>query len=251
MVKRISKNKKSQKKRSQARKQNRKVSTTQSRRRSRKVSMTRSRRRSRKVSNKKKRSSKRSRKVVKKISKRQRRSRRRSRKQKQRGGAVLTDEEINRWKTGKTEQEFNSELKRLQDLLTQMSDAPPDSTTTDDNEIIRTNTVNRKDQIEDIKKTRTFNSDVGALQIGNLLELPAGHSSNPTPQRRKAIPPPPQLRRDNRKRLTQRQNKGDKTATKIATAAVRATKAASVPVDPQECFDIERDGNSVTVTRVE
>jgi len=258
MVKRISKNKKSQKKRSQARKQNRKVSTTQSRRRSRKVSMTRSRRRSRKVSNKKKRSSKRSRKVVKKISKRQRRSRRRSRKQKQRGGAEVlglairpwTPSESKRWSES-TEQEKRDELRRLKTTITMNADEQDIIA----EQISHINASLPSDAGEsELSKSSAaipFDSD-GNLEdltkkaVGAVGDTPADHSSK---RPRKALTSPPNLDRANRKRLTQ---KGDKNVTKSADATVRAKTIASRSVDPQECFYIKRgeDGNSVEVTRV-
>jgi hypothetical protein len=265
MVKRISKNKKSQKTRSQARKQNRKVSATRSRRRSRKVSTTRSRRRSRKVSNKKKRSSKRSRKVVKKISKRQRRSRRRSRKQKQRGGSTKpwTKDEYKKWSESTTEQEKRNELYRLNAII-------PLDATEKDNIDTRISTINglpydaggssenasyefpgdgamEKWAIEAEDKKGGTTQAKSPHTVGDLLELsdtPADHRSK---QPRKAPTPPPNLDRANRKRLTQ---KGDKNVTKSADATVRAKTIASRSVDPQECFNIERDGNSVKVTRV-
>ena len=219
MVKRISKNKKSQKKRSQARKQNRKVSTTQSRRRSRKVSMTRSRRRSRKVSNKKKRSSKRSRKVVKKISKRQRRSRRRSRKQKQRGGAAevlglairpWTKNESESWSKS-TEQEKRDELRRLKGTITIGADEQAIIT----------------EQIRNINALLPYDAG-GSSESANDDWFPGDGDME---------------------KLAQATGEGGKTATKSA-AAVSAKTIASGSVDPQKCFNIETDGNSVKVTPV-
>ena len=230
MVKRISKNKKSQKKRSQARKQNRKVSKTQSRRRSR--------RRSRKVSNKQKRSPKRSpkrsRKVVKKISKRQRRRRRRSRKQKQkqRGGTSL------------------SELTQQIDELTSTIQANEQAAAVEKD-------ADEKAQLEDAGKTMREQlgllvqqkmaldqAEAGAAEAVEGVAAAAEQAPPPAEAAEQAPPPPPPAEAE---------------AVNVAAVAkraaadevtVRATKVASMPADPQECFHIVTDGNTVKVTRV-
>ena len=280
MVKRISKNKKSQ---------NSKVSKTRSRRRSRKVSKTRSRRRSRKVSNKKKRSSKRSRKVVKKISKRQRRSRRRSRrrKQKQRGGATsavdpksftemvmkqysnsvsdMGPHEKNEWETNKTMNDFDTEIKRLSDDFIELSEEAKIVSNPElmkANETGRQALINRSKELLEIKgrrfsQTEQSLSPLPSHTTGDLLELSTSSAATPVANVASGSDTPnPKAKVKTAVTATVL---GDATVAPTAADTIVPSAAAAVPaktiasrsVDP-ECFTVTKGSNgSVTVLKVD